>query len=100
VLVERRGKAGWAVASDGGVTVALDTELDDELRLEGRVLDLIHELNSKRKEAGLELTDRIVVTLPESHSDLLAHEAWIKNEVLATEIRVDGTSAEPRIAKA
>jgi isoleucyl-tRNA synthetase len=100
VLVERTGKEGWAVAGGGGVTVALDTALDPELELEGRVLDLIHELNSMRKQAGLELTDRIVVTLPESASDLLAHEDWIKEEVLAVEIRTDGGSGEPEIAKA
>ena len=100
VLVERIGKEGWAVAGGDGVTVALDTALDPELEVEGRVLDLIHELNSMRKRAGLELTDRIVVTLPESVSDLLAHEDWIKEEVLAVEIRTDGGSSEPEIAKA
>src|SRR5215207_7301711 len=100
VLVERRGKEGWALASDGPVTVALDTRLDDELLLEGRVLDLIHQLNTMRREAGLELTDRIVVTLPASESDLLErHADWIKSEVLATEIRLDGGSAEPQIAR-
>jgi isoleucyl-tRNA synthetase len=100
VLVERRGKEGWALASDGAVTVALDTRLDDELLLEGRVLDLIHQLNTMRREAGLELTDRIVVTLPASESDLLErHADWIKSEVLATEIRLDGGSAEPQIAR-
>ena len=52
VLVERRGREGWAVAADDGVTVALDTALDDELRVEGRVLDLIHLLNTMRKDAG------------------------------------------------
>ncbi len=100
VLVERHGREGWAVASGDGVTVALDTALDDELRTEGRVLDLVHQLNSMRKDAGLELTDRIVVTLPESQSDLLAHAEWIKSEVLAEEIRTDGGSGEPQIAKA
>ena len=40
VLVERVGREGWAVASEDGVTVALDTALDDELLLEGRLLDL------------------------------------------------------------
>jgi isoleucyl-tRNA synthetase len=100
VLVERTGKEGWAVAGADGVTVALDTALDPELEVEGRVLDLIHELNSMRKQAGLELTDRIVVTLPESASELLAHEEWIKEEVLAVEIRTDGGSGEPEIAKA
>jgi isoleucyl-tRNA synthetase len=100
VLVERRGKEGWALASDGGLTVALDTRLDDELVLEGRVLDLIHRLNTMRREAGLALTDRIIVTLPAGESDLLEHADWIKGEVLAIEIRLDGGSAEPQIALA
>jgi isoleucyl-tRNA synthetase len=74
------------------VTVALDTELDDELRLEGRVLDLIHQVNLMRKEAGLELTDRIVLTLPED-GELLRYADWIKAETLATRIE-PGASLE------
>jgi isoleucyl-tRNA synthetase len=100
VLVERQGKTGWAVAGDDGITVALDTMLDPELELEGRVLDLIHQLNLMRKEAGLELTDRIVVRLPERDSDLLRHAEWIKDEVLAVAIETDGSTREPQIAKA
>ena len=99
MLVERRGRPGWAVAGDDGVTVSLDTEVDAELELEGRVLDLIHRLNAMRKEAGLALTDRIVVTLPDSQAELLAHEDRIKDEVLAVEIRTDGVT-EPEIARA
>jgi len=85
VLVEREGRPGSAIASADGVTVELDTELDEELRLEGRVYDLIRRLNAMRKEQGLELTDRIVVRLPED-GDLLRHADWIKAEVLATRI--------------
>ena len=66
VLVERIGLEGWAVASDAGVTVALDTALDDNLRLEGRLLDRIHEVNVLRKESGLEVTDRIRLWLPDA----------------------------------
>ena len=51
-----------------------------------------------RKDAGLELTDRIRVTLPQSLADLLRHADWIKEEVLAVEIRTDGV-AEPQIEK-
>ena len=60
VLVERRRQAtaGRSPATDG-VTVALDTAVDDELVREGRVYELIHQVNTMRKEAGLELTDRI-----------------------------------------
>jgi len=102
VLVERRGREGWAVAADAeaGVTVALDTSLDPELELEGRVLDLIHRLNSMRREAGLELTDRIAVTLPAGAAELLQHADRIKEETLAVEVRTDGDLAEPQIAKA
>jgi isoleucyl-tRNA synthetase len=99
VLVERRARDGWALAEDDAVTVALDTTLDPELELEGRVYDLIHKLNTMRKEAGLALTDRITVTLPSSDADLLDHAEWIKGEVLALAIDTDG-GAEPRIAKA
>ena len=100
VLVERTGKQGWAVASGDGVIVALDTALDPELELEALVLDLIHQINSLRKEQGFELTDRIRITLPEAQRELLRHEDWIKEETLAVAIETDGGSAEPQIAKA
>jgi len=97
VLVERRGKEGWAVAGEDGLTVALDLSLDPELELEGRVRDLIHSVNALRKERGLEITDRIELTLPESDADLLAHEDWIKEETLAEKVEADGS--ELRISK-
>ena len=99
VLVERRGKEGWAVAGEDGLTVALDLALDPELELEGRARELIHRVNGMRKEAGLELTDRIVLTLPEAESDLLGHAERFKEETLAVRIETDDASA-PSIAKA
>ena len=93
VLVERTGKEGWAVAAEAGVTVALDTALDDALLREGRVNELVHQVNSMRKDAGLELTDRIVLTIPSEDVDLLANEEWIKAETLAVEIRPDSELA-------
>ena len=99
VLVERRGKEGWAVAGEDGLTVALDLALDAELELEGRARELIHRVNGMRKDAGLELTDRIVLTLPEAESELLGHADRIKDETLAVRIETDDASA-PSIAKA
>jgi isoleucyl-tRNA synthetase len=91
VLVERGGRDGSAVASIEGVTVALDTTLDDELRREGRVYDLIRGVQNLRKTEGLELTDRIVLTVPEADAELVErHGDWIKDEVLALEIRTGG----------
>jgi isoleucyl-tRNA synthetase len=93
VLVERTGKEGWSVAAGDGVTVALDTALDDDLLRAGRVNELVHQVNTMRKEAGLELTDRIVLTVPEADADLLARKDWIKGETLAVDVRVGGALA-------
>jgi isoleucyl-tRNA synthetase len=98
VLVERGGREGSAIASADGVTVELDTAVDDELALEGRGYDLIRQVNTMRKEQGLELTDRIVLTVPESDADLVErHGEWIGREVLAVEVRL---GPELRIDKA
>jgi isoleucyl-tRNA synthetase len=89
VLVERGGRDGWAVASGDGITVALDLGLDDELVLEGEAYELIHRVNSLRKEEGFELSDRIVLTVPETQRELAdRHGDWIAREVLATSIDV------------
>jgi len=89
-------REGWAVSHESDYVVAVDTRLDDALTLEGRVLDLIHAVQRKRKEAGLEITDRIRLTIPEADQDLLAHEEWIKTETLATEIEVGSELAVAR----
>jgi isoleucyl-tRNA synthetase len=90
VLVERSGGEGWAIASSDGVTVALDTRLDDALLREGRVYELIHSVNTIRKEMGLALTDRIALRVPERYADLLEHRDWIMAETLATSLEAEG----------
>ena len=91
VIVERGGREGWSVAGADGVTVALDLTLDPELELEGRVYDLIRQVNLMRRDEGFELTDRIVLTVPQELSELVdQHGDWIKNEVLAARIAFDG----------
>ncbi len=97
VLVERYGKEGWAVAASDGVTVALDLHLDDELVRAGRVYDLIHAVNTLRKDTGLALTDRIQLTIPEADADLLEHEEWIARETLA--VSVDAAGGELALEK-
>jgi len=100
VLVERHGLEGWALATDDGLTVALDTSVDAALELEGRGFDLIHRLNSRRKDAGFELTDRINVTLPREFAGLVEqHGEWIAREVLALGIEV-GDVDEPQLERA
>jgi isoleucyl-tRNA synthetase len=95
VLVERVGREGWAVASDAGLTVALDTEVDEELLLEAKLLDRIHEVNVLRRESGLQLTDRIRLWLPdedliERYRDRIAQET-LAVDVLHGVLRIEKT---------
>jgi isoleucyl-tRNA synthetase len=85
VFVERAAPDGWVLAEEGSLSVALDVHLDPELELEGRVYDLVHAVNTLRKQQGLELTDRIVLTLPDG-DDLERFLDWVKSETLAVEI--------------
>ena len=85
VLVERGGKEGWAVASGEGVTVALDLTLDDELLLEGRLLDLVHTVNVMRREAGLELSDRIRLWIPDEEV-VMTYRDRLAGETLAVAV--------------
>jgi isoleucyl-tRNA synthetase len=81
-------REGWAVEHMDDYVVAVDTRLDEELRVEGRVYDLIHAVQRLRREAGLEISDRIVLIVTDAERDLLRHEDWIKGETLATRIEV------------
>jgi isoleucyl-tRNA synthetase len=75
-----------AVVQDGTVAVALDTQIDDDLRREGLARELVRAINDLRKERGLELADRIRVAL-HATGDLAEaarrHGDWIAGEVLA-----------------
>jgi isoleucyl-tRNA synthetase len=62
VLVQTEAKGELAVASDKGVTVAVDTHLTPELVQEGYARDLVRMLNNARKDAGFEISDRVRVT--------------------------------------
>jgi len=82
VLVSHEGEAGHAVARESGLVVALDTALTSELEAEGLARELAHKLNDLRKEAGLEIADRIAIRYDgaiaptvERHRDTIADEA-------------------------
>lgn len=80
---------GWLVANDGNLTVALEVELNDELRNEGMARELINRIQNLRKECGLEITDRVNVTISPSENINAAINAfadYIKGQVLADNI--------------
>jgi isoleucyl-tRNA synthetase len=91
---------GYEVEAEAGHAVALQLELDDELRREGLAREIVHAVQNARKEAGLEITDRIVLGLGGDDTLLDAareHEAYVAGEVLATEVAYepsDGVEAK------
>jgi len=85
---------GWTVANEGALTVALDLEIDEALRLEGVARELIRAIQQLRKDSGLEITDRICLTVPENEQNvkcLNQFREMIASATLATEINVSGS---------
>ena len=88
---------GWLVANEGSLTVALEVELNDELRQEGMAREIINRVQNIRKESGLEITDRISIILSpndEVEKSVTAFGDYIKAQVLADSIEIadnDGT---------
>ena len=91
---------GWLVSNEGNLTVALEVELTDELRREGMARELINRIQNLRKDAGLEITDRIsVVVEPNEETDaaVASFNEYICAQVLADEIKIapnDGAEVE------
>jgi isoleucyl-tRNA synthetase len=89
VIITEAPKQGWAVASSGGATVALDLALTPELRRAGLARDAIRQIQEARKTSGLDVSDRIVLRyLPTEDDTALAlteHADLVAEEVLATD---------------
>ncbi len=104
---------GYEVEAEAGHAVALQLELDDELRREGLAREIVHAVQNARKAAGLDISDRIELSLG-GDDDLIAaaraHEPYIAGEVLATSIsykasdgpvvRVDGRDLNIAVTRA
>ncbi|NIR46099.1 MAG: isoleucine--tRNA ligase [Gemmatimonadetes bacterium] len=91
VTLVEEPREGLAIGSEAGVVVGLDTRLDDELRREGTARELINRIQRLRREAGLELDDRIrlgIFGAPEVATAAEAHRDYIAGEVLAVEVEI------------
>jgi isoleucyl-tRNA synthetase len=87
---------GYQVEAESGRAVAMALELDDELRREGLAREVVHAVQNARKEAGLEVTDRIELRLggdPELLDAARAHEQYVAGETLAASVGYDGGKA-------
>lgn len=83
---------GWVVESEGGVTVAIDKELDDSLVAEGLAREFVNRIQNMRKDAGFEVTDKIKITLKGDNNLIKAinnFNHYITNETLAEKLSID-----------
>ncbi|MFK8297441.1 isoleucine--tRNA ligase [Capnocytophaga cynodegmi] len=90
---------GWLVASSGGLLVALDIHITDELRKEGIARELVNRIQNIRKDSGFDVTDKINICIQkqkaveEAVSDNLE---YIKSETLTSELTfAENVSGEP-----
>ncbi|MCO5267277.1 MAG: isoleucine--tRNA ligase [Brumimicrobium sp.] len=86
---------GWLVTSEGGITVAMDITITPALKQEGIARELVNRIQNFRKEAGFEVTDKIVITIdttPEISDAITNNKTYISSEVLANDIVFGKTS--------
>jgi isoleucyl-tRNA synthetase len=93
LLLAMQPLEGYQLEREGSHAVALELALDDELRREGLAREVVRAVQETRKRAGLEVSDRIALTLG-GDADLLdaarAHEPYVAGEVLAERVSYDG----------
>jgi isoleucyl-tRNA synthetase len=89
VELSQESLEGWGVATEGGITVALELEITPALRREGLARELVRVVQDARKAAGLQVSDRIALGV-EAEGELAAsveeHRTWIRGETLATSL--------------
>ena len=87
IEIIKNEKDGFAVESNGPVTIALMTDINDDLRSEGFAREMINKIQNMRKSSGFEVTDRIDVTL--STDDVLKAAVDKHNEFICSETLAD-----------
>ncbi len=90
ILIQSEQVEGFSVASENGLTVALDLEIDETLRQEGLARDFVNRLQNLRKDSGLEVQDKILVEIKASDAimkdAILAHKDYIQQETQALQL--------------
>src|SRR3954465_2146807 len=96
LLLAMKPLEGYQVEREGAHAVALELALDEELHQEGLAREVVRAVQETRKRAGLDVSDRIALTLGGDETLLdaaRAHEPYVTGEVLAVEISYDGDGA-------
>jgi isoleucyl-tRNA synthetase len=89
VEIQTEDVPGWLVASEGGLTIALDINLTEELKQEGIAREFINKIQNIRKESDFEVTDRIVLKIQNHvfyNQAIENFKEYISNQTLASEL--------------
>jgi len=96
VLISSEDIPGWAVASEGGVTVALDITITEELKREGVARDFVNRIQNLRKEQGMDVLDKITVEVEAANGfteALTEYKEYISKEVQAVSLELKASVA-------
>jgi isoleucyl-tRNA synthetase len=88
---------GWLVANEGKLTVALEVTISEELRQEGIARELVNRIQNLRKQSGLEITDKINITLSKNEKTddaVMAFKDYICNQVLGASLMLADNVAD------
>ncbi|MEY5049081.1 MAG: Isoleucyl-tRNA synthetase [Bacteroidota bacterium] len=100
VIIKTADAVGLASASDGNITVALDTTISDELKQEGIARDLVNRIQNLRKELGLEVLDKIKVNIQKKDAfidaALLSNQEYICREVQAIDFQLSESVSDAK----
>ncbi len=86
LLIRSQDIPGWTVASEGGVTVALDIHITDELLKEGLARDLVNRIQNLRKEMGLDVQDKINISI-QTDDDMVIEAISANKDYICTEVQ-------------
>ncbi|MGB5264721.1 MAG: DUF5915 domain-containing protein, partial [Lutimonas sp.] len=89
VEISTQDIAGWLVANQGNLTVALDVNITEELKNEGIARELVNRIQNLRKESGLEVTDKIRLLIKSDENlenAVKSNKEYIKSETLTKEL--------------
>jgi isoleucyl-tRNA synthetase len=98
VIAQFKAPDGWAGVADRGTHVLVDTRIAQELALEGMAREVVRHIQNTRKDAGLQMEDRIVLSLQTKSAALAqaieAHQSYIGNETLAVRLSNESVGGE------
>lgn len=99
VLISSEDIPGWSVASEGGVTVALDITITDELRKEGIARDFVNRIQNLRKDMGLEVLDKIRIEV-EKDGEVVTDALNAFKEYISTETQALSLELKEKVVEA